>query len=354
MIFNKIKINKNILDNRIFVSPMCQYSADAGTPSDWHYAHLAKLIKTGASMLIIESTAISAEGRISNKDLSIYTDRQKKYFKKLIEFLKKIEKKKLICLQISHSGRKGSAFIPWVRNNTSLPIKNGWKTCAPSAIKKDEGWPTPYELKSKDICKIIKDFKKAALFLKKTKIDAIEIHMAHGYLLHQFLSPISNKRKDVYGGTLQKRMKFPLEVAKEIRKIWPSNKILGARITGDDHLPGGITAKDCMHFAKKLEEIGFDYLCISSGGITTKTEMKQKKGFRLDLCAQIKKKLKIPIGTTGLLDDDKILNRALIDKKIDFAAIGRRFLSDPMWIYKICLKKNQDIVPKQYLRGFIK
>ena len=224
MILNKFKIKKISLKNRIFISPMCQYSSKNGNPSKWHYKHLLNLTSCGASMIILESTAIARNGRISPSDLCLYNNDHERNLRKLFYFLKSKNDTK-IGIQISHSGRKGSSNIPWVKPNTPLVDKKSWQTYAPSPIARDKNWPTPKMLSIRDIKKIIVSFKKSATRAKKVGFDLLEIHMAHGYLLHQFFSPISNKRNDLYGGNLENRSRLLIEVSKAVRKVWPSNKI---------------------------------------------------------------------------------------------------------------------------------
>ena len=349
MIFNKIKVAGILLNNRIVVSPMCQYSAKNGCPTEWHYAHLGSLATSGAGMLTIESTAVNMNGRITHADLCLHTKKQYFSMKKLFLHLKKISNIP-ICLQIAHAGRKGSANIPWIKKNSALnKNQTGWKTYSASSIRKDNGWPNPIELSQKKIKSIIQDYSKTAKLAKKIGFDAIEIHMAHGYLLHQFISPISNKRKDIYGGNLKNRLRLPTLILKNIRKIWPKNKILGARITATDHLKRGININEAISFVKQLEKVGLDYVCVSSGGILTKTNLNpNKKAFRLKLAEKIKKKTKILVRVSGNLNYPSLLKK-IIGKKIDFVAIARPFLANPRWIYNNFNVKN---IPKQISRGF--
>jgi 2,4-dienoyl-CoA reductase-like NADH-dependent reductase (Old Yellow Enzyme family) len=353
VIFKKLKIKNIILKNRIIVSPMCQYSAQNGCPSDWHFSHLGKLVNTGAGMVMIESTAVNNSGKITHADLCLSNDNQEKKFKKLKTYLNNINKTP-IGIQISHAGRKGSSFIPWVKLNTPLTKKNkSWQTFAPSSIKRTKGWPIPKALKKNEIFNIIKDFKNTAVRAKRIGFECLEIHMAHGYLLHQFLSPISNLRKDEFGNDLINRMSFSLKISKEVRKIWPKNKILGARITATDHMPGGISLKDSIFLVKKLKEIGFDYVCVSSGGILPKTNLKFKKGFRKNFSKRIKKETSMITRVSGLINDLNLANKIIKENSADLIAMGRTFLSDPMWIYKAAKKsKNKKIIPPQYIRGF--
>lgn len=354
MILQNFKFRNKILKNRIVVSPMCQYSSRGGYPSKWHYNHLLKLITSGAGILTLESTAVSNTGKITHQDLCLSNKFQKKKFGDLIKFLKFYEKNVPICLQISHAGRKGSSFVPWIKSNTPLNKKNkSWQTFSASNIKKDKNWPIPKSLNKKEIKKIISDFVSTAIYANQIHFDGLEIHMAHGYLLHQFLSPLSNFRNDEYGGSLKNRCKLPIEISKKIRKIWPKQKILGARITGTDHYPKGIEVSDAIYLARELKKIGFDYVCVSSGGIYTKTNLKFFKGFRLNIASKIKEKTGIVTRVSGQMDDLKFANNAIKKKKIDLVAIGRKFINEPNFLFKYAKKnKIKKIINNQYLRCF--
>ncbi|MDC3071703.1 hypothetical protein OA046_01740 [Candidatus Pelagibacter sp.] len=350
MIFKKLKLGKFILKNRIVVSPMCQYSSLNGLPSSWHYQHLGKLALSGAGMLMLESTAISKKGKITHNDLCLFNNKQEKKLKKLFQFIKSISDI-IVGIQISHSGRKGSAHIPWKKKNSPLNKREKkWITVAPSSIKKDIGWPKPKGLSLKNIKELKNDFKNCAMRAKRIGFNCLEIHMAHGYLLHEFFSPISNKRNDDYGGDIEKRSKLLIEIAHAIRKIWPKNRILGARITGTDHMKNGISIKDSKYLVKKLEKIGFNYVCVSSGGIISKTKMKQQKGFRVKIAGKLRHETKIKIRTSGKIDSVKLVERILRANKCDFVAIGRKFLLDPHWLQKSNIRNNF-FIPDQYKRG---
>ncbi len=327
MIKNKIKINGLNFENKIVISPMCQYSSTDGCPTDWHYNHLKNLIETGAGSLIIESTAVSKIGRITKKDLCLFNKKHYHSHKKLIKFLKNIHDIPII-LQLSHSGRKGSAEIPFIKKNTPLSKKKGWRTWAPSNLKRSKGWITPREMTLKDIKTVINEFKNASRLAFKAGYDGLEIHMAHGYLIHQFCSPISNLRKDEYG-VKNNNFKFSIEIIEAIKKIIPKNKILGARLTGNDHLKNGIKPKDCINLIKKLKKRGLHYACISSGGIIPITKLNnKKKAFRLTLARSIKKKTNILIRTSGNLNSKKMIEKILNKRDIDLIAIGREFLKN--------------------------
>lgn len=348
-----IKINKFKLKNRISVASMCQYSAIDGNPTRWHYGHLHKLAQSGAGLLMLESTAINKQGRITTKDLSISNKKNENSLKKLISYIKSISDIS-IGLQISHSGRKGSAEVPWVKSNKSLlKNKGGWTTCAPSAIKRDKSWPKPSALTLKNIEKIIKDFKNAAKRSKRLNLDCLELHMAHGYLLHEFFSPISNKRKDLYGGSLENRCRLLLKISKEIRKIWPKNKLLGARVNGKDWVKNGSTINDCIYLVKKLKKLKFDYVCVSSGGIIPKTNLTFKPGYQVNLAKIIKKKTGMVIRTTGMIKDLKHANKILNEKSADLINFGRKFINSPTWLVKEYKKNKINIkIPSPYERCF--
>lgn len=353
MIFSKIKVGNSFLKNRIVISPMCQYSAKNGIPAKWHYKHLLNLSSLGASMLIMESTAIEKRGKITNSDLCLSNNFQEKKFKDLIKFLKRNNDTK-IGLQISHSGRKGSSYEPWVKINKPLPKSRAWNTISASPIKRAKGWPTPKEMTIVDIKNLVNKFLMAAKRAKRVGFDCLEIHMAHGYLLHQFFSPISNTRDDIYGGSLENRSRLLVEISKEIRKIWPKNRILGARITGTDHLKKeGIAIADAIYLAKKLKKIGIDYISISSGGILPKTNMKEGQAFRAKIAEKIKLSSNILVTTSGNITNHKTAENLVRKKKIDFITIARILIKEPSWIYKLSKKqKKDDIIPVQYLRIF--
>jgi 2,4-dienoyl-CoA reductase-like NADH-dependent reductase (Old Yellow Enzyme family) len=350
----KIKINKVTLQNKIIIGPMCQYSAISGKASDWHYKHLGHLSKLGAGLLMLESTSVNLSGRISKKDLQLTNNIQQKSLFKLFKYLKK-QSDTAIGIQISHSGRKGSAEIPWVKHNSPLKKNNGsWNTLAPSAIKRDKKWPVPKEINKYDLKKVAQDFVKSSIRAKKIGFDCLEIHMAHGYLLHQFLSPISNKRKDEYGGNLKNRCRYPLEVFKRIRKIWPKNKILGVRITASDNLALGLKINDAIYLVKELKKLKADYIAVTSGGIVPKTKIKFRDGYQVNYAYKIKKATGMRVVALGMINSENLIKNIFKNKKADLIAVSRRFINDPFWLIKHKLKINKDnrLLPKPYTRCF--
>jgi len=350
MIFKKLKINKTILKNLIVISPMCQYSSINGSPSKWHYDHLQNLSTTGTSMILLESTAIDKIGKISPSDMCLYNDTHEKNLKKIIKSLKSKNKIKY-GIQISHSGRKGSSYEPWIKNNYPLPKNKAWKTISASPIARDKMWPKPIQMSKIQIKKIIQNFKNTAIRANRANFDCLEIHMAHGYLLHQFFSPISNKRNDEYGGNFVNRSRLLIEVTKEIRRIWPKHKILGARITATDHFKNGLNVNDAILLCKELKLAGIDYVSVSSGGILPITKMKQNEAFRADMAEKIKNKCKLIVTTSGKITKHKTAESIIEKKKVDFITIARIIIKNPRWILELAKKNNvRNYIPNQYRR----
>ena len=351
-IFKKIKINGVTLKNRFVVSPMCQYSSVDGSPTSWHYKHLTSLVNSGAGLLMIEATAIEKRGKITHSDMCLENNTQFKNLKKLVQNMRKTSDIK-IGLQLSHSGRKGSNELPWIKPNSTLK-KRSWKTISASPIKRESDWPYPKEMNDNDINHVKQKFINSSRLAKKLDIDCLELHMAHGYLLHQFFSPISNKRQDKYGGNLKKRCMFLLEVAQLVRQIWPNNKILGARITGKDWIKNGINLKDSIYLAKELKKIGFDYVCVSSGGLISKTDFKPRPNFNFNLARKIKNQCKIKVRVGGMLDDINFAKKIINNNDVDLISNARKYIYEPNFILKELSKQNpkNKIVPNQYRRCY--
>ena len=338
--------------NPFVLAPMCQYMGKNGKPTEWHYQHLGRAIISGFSKIMVESTSVSYEGRISEKDLCLYNKSQMNSFKKLLKYLKKLNDIP-IGIQLSHAGRKGSSYVPWIKHNSPLK-KDKWQTISASRIKKDKGWPLPKIIKQSQI-KLLEDkFLNSAKLALQAGFDCIEIHMAHGYLLHQFFSPISNKREDIFGGSIENRSRFLLNISKKLHKLCRNkNIILGARITGKDWLKGGIELKDSIYLVNKLKTIGFDYVCVSSGGIKTLTNLNIKTKYNVNIAKKIKSETSMLTRVAGNLRNVSEANNILKKNKADLVAFARAYLKNPNFLYnkKNKLIERQDI-PKPYLRGF--
>jgi len=332
---------------------MCQYSAKNGNPSKWHYGHLQQLAMSGAGMMMFESTAVNDQGRITLKDLTLTNTNNENSFKTIVDYLRNISKIPL-GLQISHAGRKGSAQLPWIKSNAALTDREqAWITVAPSSIERDINWPKPKRLTLNQINQIIVDYRDTAIRAKRIGFDCLEIHMAHGYLLHQFFSPISNRRKDEYGGSLDNRCKLLIEIATEVRKIWPGGKILGARITGKDWMEGGITIEDSVRLVRKLKDQGLDYVCVSSGGVVPKTNMIFKPGYQVHLAREIKKRTGIITRTAGMITNYSQASEIIENGSADLVALARKFINDPTWLIHDIKDKNGGVdLPNQYKRCY--
>ena len=332
---------------------MCQYSAEEGNPTKWHYGHLQQLAFSGAGMVMMESTAVNDDGRITLKDLTIKDQKNEHTLKKVVSYIKNLNNIPL-GIQISHAGRKGSSHIPWNKPNYPLsPHEKSWQTFSASEIKRAAHWPRPNTLAAIDILQLIDDYKKAAIKADNIGFDCLEIHMAHGYLLHQFFSPISNKRNDSYGGNLTNRARLLLEIVRDVRQVWPKGKIFGARITGKDWLKGGIMIEDAVWLARKLKDYGLDYICVSSGGIKPKTNLVLKPGYQVHLAREIKKKTGIITRTAGLIKNLSHASEIIESGSADLIAFGRKFVSEPTWLTNEIIQRNgKTPLPKQYIRCF--
>ena len=326
---------------------MCQYSAKDGSPTQWHYKHLENLSETGTSMVLLESTAVEKQGKISLSDMCLYNSTHEKKLKELIKFLKSKNDIKY-GIQISHSGRKGSSYEPWIKHNHPLPKKKSWKTFSASPIPRDAGWPIPTEMTKQQIKNLIQKFKSTTERANRINFDCLEVHMAHGYLLHQFFSPISNRRNDEYGGNLVNRMRLLKEIAKEVRKVWPRNKILGARITGTDHVKNGLSIKDAINdvylveltkVIDRLKELSEDWAAISMlarthGQPASPTRLgKEIQVFIVRIEEQLKFINQIPNaakfgGATGNFNAHKVAY-----PRIDWKVFGSNFVNQKLGLY---------------------
>ena len=351
-IFSPLEIGSLKIDNRIVISPMCQYSAENGDVNDWHLAHYLQMALSGAGMIVIESTAVSKDGRISLGDLGIYSDQNEIKLQQLITSIKKYSNTP-IGLQLCHSGRKGSVTFPWNGNRPLTSKEGSWQTFAPSKIPRTKESNVPAELDLQQINSIKDDFIAAAIRAERAGIDVLEIHVAHGYLLHQFFSPISNKRTDEYGGSLNNRMRLILEIAEGIRKVWPKDKVVGARVTGQDWLDGGSNLDDCVELVGRLKDIGIDYVCVSSGGILPITKLETSPGFQVGFAKEVKKKTGIITRAVGQIQSYKHAQSLIKSGDADLVAIGRGYLHDPRWIWKAASYYGEKIdIPSQYKRGY--
>jgi NADPH2 dehydrogenase len=348
-LFSPIRLAGLDLSNRIVVSPMCQYSADDGCANAWHQVHLGMLANSGASLVVIEATHVERRGRITHGCLGIYSDDCEAALAPIIAHCKRIGSAKF-GIQLAHSGRKGSAQRPWEGGNALKSGDDPWETLAPSAVPFADNWHTPREATEDDMARVRDAFVSAAKRSLRIGFDAIELHLAHGYLLHSFISPTSNKRTDQYGGSLENRMRFPLEVAKAVRAVVPKEVPLGARITGSDWRPEGISVDDAVAVAKALKVAGLDYVDVSSGGITGDTRNPTDLGYNVPLAAKVKG-TGIATRTVGLIVKPDQAESIISEGKADMISIARAMLDDPHWGWHAAQALGAEVArPPQYAR----
>jgi 2,4-dienoyl-CoA reductase-like NADH-dependent reductase (Old Yellow Enzyme family) len=349
-LFSPIKLGDLPLDNRVVISPMCQYSADDGVANDWHLTHLGMLANSGAGLVIVEATHVERHGRITHGCLGLYSDHCEAALNRVIDHCRRIGTAKF-GIQLAHSGRKGSAQRPWEGGAALAPGADPWETIAPSAIPFGPGWHTPRAATEEDLARVCEAFVTAAKRAVRIGFDAIELHMAHGYLAHSFASPISNKRTDHYGGSLENRMRFSLDVTRAVRAIVPKGLPLGARITGSDWMDGGLTAANAVACAKMLKEAGCDYIDVSSGGVSAEARNPATAGYNADIAASVRRDAAVATRTVGMIVTPQQAEAIVAGGKADMVALGRAALDDPHWAWHAAHALGVEVRrPAQYLR----
>jgi 2,4-dienoyl-CoA reductase-like NADH-dependent reductase (Old Yellow Enzyme family) len=350
-LFSPIKLAGVELTNRIVISPMCQYSADDGCASDWHIAHLGMLANSGAGLLVVEATHVERHGRITHGCLGLYSDDCELALKHVIDIGRRYGTTKF-GIQLAHAGRKASSQRPWEGGGALKPGEDPWETIAPSALPFGPGWHVPREMTAADIERVRESFVAAAARAVRIGFDAIELHGAHGYLIHSFMSPLSNRRTDQYGGSQENRMRFPLEVARAVRAVVPRGIALGARITGSDWLDGGLTPADAVGCAKALKEVGFDYVDISSGGISAEARNPTTPGYNAPIAEEVRRATGIATRTVGLIVTPKQAEEIVAEGKADMVALARAVLDNPHWGWYAARTLGAEVKrPPQYLRS---
>lgn len=351
VLFSPIRLAELALSNRIVVSPMCQYSANDGCASDWHLTHLGMLANSGAGLVVVEATAVERRGRITHGCLGLYSEACETALARVVAHCKRIGTAAL-GIQLAHAGRKASARRPWEGGHPLTAAEDAWETIGPSSIPFGPGWPAPREMTREDLAQVREAFATAARRAVRIGFDAVEMHMAHGYLLHTFLSPLSNKRADEYGGPLAARMRFPLEVAAAVREAMPPGVPLGARITGSDWMEGGLTAADAVAYAEALKNAGVDYVCVSSGGITADTRNPTEPGYNVPIAARIRREVGIATRVVGLIATPHQAEQVVASGAADMVALARAFLDRPHWAWEAARVLGSDVKrPPQYARA---
>jgi 2,4-dienoyl-CoA reductase-like NADH-dependent reductase (Old Yellow Enzyme family) len=350
ILFSPFRLRDIEFKNRIFLSPMCQYSSEEGMPTDWHLVHLGSHAVGGVSMVMVEATGVSPEGRISPWDSGIWSERHVQAFKRITTF---IEGQGVVPgIQLAHAGRKASTDVPWRGEKPLTKKEGGWQPLAPSPIPFGDTFPVPREMTKEDLKEVISQFAAAARRSLKAGFKVIEIHMAHGYLLHEFLSPISNQRTDEYGGSLQDRARLPLSVAKAVRESWPSDLPLLVRISCTDWVDGGWDLAQSVELSHWLKDIGVDLIDCSSGGLVPHAKIPVGPGYQTPFAAEIRSKVAIATGTVGLITQPVQAEQILATGQADVVIIARELLRNPYWPLHAAKTLNVDVSwPPQYLRA---
>lgn len=350
-LFSPIELGPLKLANRIVIAPMCQYSAEDGQTTDWHLIHLGQLALSGAGLLIIEATAVEAIGRITHGCLGLYSDETESALHKTIASVRKYSNMP-IMIQLAHAGRKASSNRPWDGAQLQLPADGGWQTVAPSAIAHLPTEPAPEALTHEGLVRIREAFVQAAKRSAKIGFDGIELHAAHGYLLHQFLSPISNQRTDEYGGSLENRMRFPLEVYDAVRAVTPTTMTLGIRISACDWVEGGLTVQECVEFGKVLKASGCDFIDVSSGGVSPLQKITLGPKYQVPLAQEIKQGTGLPTMAVGLITTPQEAESIIANGEADMVALARGMLYDPRWPWHAAAELGASVsAPRQYWRS---
>ena len=350
-LFEPIHLRGLTLENRIVVSPMCQYSAVDGNAGDWHLIHLGHLALGGAGLLILEATAVEPVGRITPDCLGLWSDANEAALRGVLDVVRRHSPMPL-AVQLAHAGRKASCRRPWDGGGQLAPEEGGWECVAPSAVPHADGDLAPRALSAGELKHLIEAFVRSAERAERLGFEAIELHAAHGYLLHQFLSPIANQRDDAYGGSLERRMRFPLEVVAAVRDTWPADRPLGVRVSATDWVEGGWDIDQTLAFAEELRPLGVDWIDASSGGISPHQTVAVGPGYQVELAAAIRSSSGIPTIAVGLITEPRQAEEIVASGQADMVALARGMLSDSRWAWHAAAELGATAyAPAQYLRA---
>ncbi len=349
-LFTPLTLRSVTFRNRIFVSPMCQYSSLDGLPTDWHLVHLGSRAVGGAGLVMVEATAVSPEGRISPDDSGIWSDTHAEAFLPISRFIR--ENGAAPGIQLAHAGRKGSCTLPWLGGGPLGPESCGWQPLAPSPLPFAAGHPTPRPLSGADLDAIEAQFRAATRRSLAAGFQVVEVHMAHGYLLHEFLSPLVNRRDDDYGGPLENRMRFPLRVARAVREEWPQDLPLFVRISSTDWVEGGWDIAQSVILARRLKEVGVDLIDCSSGFVVPDEPVPFGPGFQVPFAATVRSEAGIATGAVGFITDPAQAEQIVATGQADAVLLAREMLRDPYWPLHAARSLGVDVPwPNQYLRA---
>ncbi len=351
VLFSPIQLRGLSLPNRIMVAPMCQYSAVNGEANDWHFTHINTLALSGAAMFCIEATHVEATGRITPGCLGLWNDATEAALKPILASVRK-HSKTAVAMQLAHAGRKGSSHVPWDGGQQIPLAEGGWQTEGPSAVPHKEGELAPQALDTSGLKRVREAFVASAKRAERLGLDAIELHSAHGYLLHQFLSPISNKRTDQYGGSLQNRMRYPLETFDAIREVFPERKPVGVKLSATDWIEGGWDLAQTIEYVKELKKRGVDWIDASSGGVSPLQKIPLGPGYQVPFAQGIKEATGVTTMAVGLITEAKQAEDIVASGKADMVALARGMLYDPRWGWHAAAELGGQVeAPPQYWRS---
>ena len=350
-LFTPLHLRGTEFKNRIAVSPMCEYSAEDGHPGTWHLVHLGSRAVGGTALVMGEATAVQAIGRISPSDTGLYLDSQADAWRPVVEFIHTQGAR--AGIQLAHAGRKGSTAAPWLGGAPVALKDGGWIPVAPSALAFDTGYPVPKALGVEEIGHIVDDFQGAAKRALRVGFDVVEIHAAHGYLLHEFASPLSNKRTDEYGGAFENRIRFGLRVTQAVREVWPENQPVFVRISATDWKEGGWDMEQSVELSRRLKSAGADLIDVSSGGIEPGVQIPVGPGFQVNFAAAIRREAGVATGTVGMISDPAQAETILRTDQADMVFLARELLRDPYWPRRAAQELGVKIkAPVQYERAW--
>ncbi len=349
-LFDPITVRGVTFSNRIWVSPMCQYSAIDGVATNWHDVHIGSFATGGAGMIMMEATGVVPEGRISTACLGLWNDAQRERLKPIVDFAQSMGTK--IGIQLAHAGRKASCLPPWSNHPMASLEEGGWECVAPSAISFGGKYPVPRELSKNEIIDLISEFAKSAERAVQAGFDLVEIHAAHGYLIHQFLSPISNQRNDEFGGSFENRTRFILEISNAVRSAIPDSMPLFVRISASDWLEDGWTIDESVELCKLLKTVGVDLIDVSSGGTSSGAPVPVGPGYQVPFAERIRRESVIPTCAVGLITEAKQADQIVQKGAADAVMMAREFLRNPRWPLQAAKDLGAEVSwPNQLLRG---
>jgi 2,4-dienoyl-CoA reductase-like NADH-dependent reductase (Old Yellow Enzyme family) len=350
-LFSPVSLGPLALKNRIAIAPMCQYSADKGKATEWHLIHLGHLALSGAGVMFTEATAVEPEGMISPADLGLWSDDTEQALAAVLRAVRKYSSIPIV-MQLSHAGRKASVQPPWEGGQSIPSDAGGWPTVAPSAVAFAARDETPNALDSAGLQRIREAFVASARRADRLGIDGIELHAAHGYLLHQFLSPLANRRDDEYGGSLENRMRYPLEIFDAVRAAFPAGKQVGVRVSATDWVEGGWDIDQTVAFAHELKKRGCAFIDVSSGGLSPLQKIPVAPNYQVPFAARLKKEVGMPTIAVGLITEAEQAENIVASGQSDMVGLARAMLYDPRWPWHAAAKLGGQVdVPPQYWRS---